>query len=63
MVTSYGIFHFYYIYYSFELFYIPWGPLGGPLGRSGRVLWGPLGAQRFGSRIGAHASLYNPCFR
>ena len=47
-MTSYGIFHFYDIYYSFKLFYfpwdVPWGPLGGPLGFVGRVRERPLGS-------------------
>ncbi len=46
MVTSYGIFHFHNIYYSFKLFYfpweVPWGPFGSPLGSLGEVWEGPL---------------------
>ena len=55
-VTSYGIFHFDDIYFSFKLFYfpweVPWEVLWGPLGGSGRVLWGPLGAHRDGLPVG-----------
>ena len=56
MVTSYAIFQLYYIYFSFKLFYflweVPWEVPWGPLGRSGRVLWGPLGAHRDGLPVG-----------
>ena len=56
MVASYGIFHFYYIYCRFKLFdfpwEIPWEVFWGPLGGSGRVLWGALGAHRDGLPVG-----------
>ena len=75
-MTSYGIFHLYYIYCSFKLLYfprarlealgrsigVPWEVPWDPLGGSGRVLWGPLGSQGFVPRIGAHAFFVQSLF-
>ena len=44
MVTIYGIFHFYDMYYTFRLFYFPWGFPRAPLealGLSMGVPWKP----------------------